>query len=83
MPSGTLAGILGYVHALPNRFTEDQLPLFDLDCDPSLHLIAKRATLQPSAGAAAQRQHVGSIYPKNVAHLKRERLVAGVSRLTL
>ncbi|MBI5350618.1 MAG: GAF domain-containing protein [Chloroflexi bacterium] len=29
MPSGTIAGILGYVHALPNRFTEDQLPLFD------------------------------------------------------
>jgi len=29
MPSGTIAGILGYVHTLPNRFTEDHLPMFD------------------------------------------------------
>jgi len=29
VPSGNVTGILGYVHALPNRFSEEQLPLFD------------------------------------------------------
>lgn len=29
VPSGSVTGILGYVHALPNRFSDEQLPLFD------------------------------------------------------
>jgi signal transduction histidine kinase/putative methionine-R-sulfoxide reductase with GAF domain len=29
MPSGTVAGVLGYVHTFPDRFSEEQLPLLD------------------------------------------------------